>query len=82
MLAIMGVSVVTYLVASIVDTGIALKLFPLGMGIVMYGIARLICANDPRAFRYMMLRAKTKMLHRSRKFWHSGSYSPVAHRRR
>lgn len=82
MLAIMGVSVLLYLVISIVGAGIGLKLFPLGLGLVMYGVARLICANDARAFRYIALRMRTKALHRTRARWKSNSYSPRPHRSR
>lgn len=80
MLTIMAVSVLLYLIVSIFGAGIGLKLFPLGLGAVMYGVARLICANDPRAFRYIGLRMRTKALHRTRQKWQSGSYSPAAHR--
>lgn len=82
MLGIMGVSVVAFLIAAMVDAGIAWKIFPLGFGVVMYAVARLICASDPRSFRYIGLRFKTKALHRTRAHWKSGSYSPLPHRKR
>lgn len=82
MIAIMFISVVSFLIAAMVDAGIAWKIFPLGLGVVMYAVARLICASDPRSFRYMALRIRTKTLHRSRGHWKSGSYSPLPHRKR
>lgn len=82
LVAIMFVSVVSFLVASMIDTGVEWKVFPLGLGVVLYAVARLLCAADPRVFRYIGLRLKTKALHRSRAHWRCGSYSPVAHRKR
>jgi type IV secretory pathway VirB3-like protein len=52
------------------------------MGVVFYGIARLMCANDPRAFRYLALQLNTKAMHRDRAYWKSGTYSPMPCRRR
>lgn len=82
MIAIMFLSVVSFLVAAMFDAGIEWKIFPLGLGGVMYAVARLLCAADPRAFRYIGLRLRTKALHRSRAHWRCGSYSPLAHRKR
>lgn len=82
MIATMFISVVSFLIAAMVDAGIAWKIFPLGLGVVMYAVARLICVGDPRAFRYIGLRIKTKSLHRSHGHWQSGSYSPLPHRKR
>lgn len=82
MLTIMFVAVVSFLIAAMLDAGIAWKIFPLGFGVVMYAVARLVCAADPRAFRYIGLRFKTKAMHRSRAYWKSGSYSPLPHRKR
>lgn len=83
MLAIMGVSVLMFLIISMIGVGgIAAKLFPLGLGVVFYGVARLVCATDPRAFRYMSLRLRTKSLHRTKDYWQSGSYAPQPNRRR
>jgi type IV secretory pathway VirB3-like protein len=50
--------------------------------VVLYGIARLICAKDPRAFRYLGLQLNTKAMHRTRGYWRAGSYSPLPHRKR
>lgn len=82
LVAIAGVSAVSFLVAAMLDAGVAWKIFPLGFGVVMYSVARIVCANDPRTFRYLLLRARTKGLHRSRTHWKSGSYSPLPHRKR
>ena len=82
LLAILGLATVIYLFVAIFEGGIGLKLFTLGLGVVMYGIARLVCANDPRAFRYMALHGKTKARHRVKKYWQAGSYSPLPIRRR
>lgn len=82
LLGIAGVSTVVFLVASIFDGGIGWKVGPLGLGVVMYAIARLMCARDPRAFRYLFLRSVTKNLHRNRSYWGTGSYSPLPNRKR
>lgn len=81
-LTIMFVAVVSFLIAAMVNAGVAWKVFPLGLGIVMYAVSRLICAGDPRAFRYMIMHMRTKSLHRSHLYWKSGSYSPLPHRKR
>lgn len=82
LLAIVGLATITFLVASLFDGGIGWKVGPLGFGAVLYAIARLMCARDPRAFRYLYLRSLTKNLHRNRKYWGSGSYSPLPQRKR
>lgn len=82
LLAIVGAATVIFLVASLFDGGVAWKIGPLGLGVVMYGIARLMCAHDPRAFRYLFLRSLTKNLHRNREYWGTGSYSPLPNRKR
>ena len=49
---------------------------------VLYAIARLLCAKDPRAFRYLTLWSRTKGRGRNRALWGSSSYSPVEFRKR
>ena len=75
-------SMLAFLLASVLSASVAWKIAALGGGGVLYGIARLICVRDPRAFRYIALQLMTKARHRTRWFWRSGSYSPMAHRRR
>jgi len=75
-------SAVAYLVANMLQTNVMWKIGALGSGIVLYGIARLICAKDPRAFRYLGLQLNTKAMHRTRGYWRAGSYSPLPHRKR
>ena len=75
-------SMLAFLLASVLGASIAWKIAALGGGGVLYGIARLVCVRDPRAFRYIALQLMTKARHRTRWFWRSGSYSPLAHRRR
>lgn len=82
LLAIAGAATLTFLIASLFDGGIGWKVGPLGFGVVLYAIARLMCAKDPRAFRYLYLRSLTKNLHRNRAYWGTGSYSPLPHRKR
>ncbi|MCZ2134609.1 MAG: VirB3 family type IV secretion system protein [Burkholderiales bacterium] len=77
LVVIVGGAVGAFLIASLVDAPVVWKVGCLGIGVVMYGIARLICTRDPRAFRYLFLMLDTKGRHRTRSFWHSGSYSPV-----
>ena len=82
LLLITAGSASAYLVANMLQTSVAWKIAALGLGAILYGIARLICAKDPRAFRYLGLHLNTKAMHRTRKFWRAGSYSPVPHRQR
>ena len=79
---IVGSSAVSFLVANLVQLDITWKIAALGMGIVLYGLARLVCARDPRAFRYLALQLATKATHRDRAYWRSGSYSALPSRSR
>lgn len=81
LVGIFMLSVVTFLISGIVDDDVFYKIFALGMGAVFYGLARLLCARDARAFRYMALQLQTKGMHRTRARWGCGSYSPVKFRR-
>ena len=82
LLSIFMLSVIGFLVAGLVSDDIAYKIVALGMGAVFYGLARLLCAHDARAFRYLAMQLRTKGLHRTRAFWKSGSYAPLPVRRR
>ncbi|HEV7775640.1 MAG TPA: VirB3 family type IV secretion system protein [Luteibacter sp.] len=79
---IMAGSTLAFLFAGLVRADIAWKLGALGLGVVLYGLARLICAKDPRTFRYIALQLDTKGMHRTRSYWRSGSYSPMPSRQR
>jgi type IV secretory pathway VirB3-like protein len=81
LLGIFMLSVVGFLVAGLISDDIFYKVAALGMGAVFYGLARLLCARDARAFRYMALQLRTKGLHRTRSRWGCGSYAPVGFRR-
>ena len=82
LLLITAGSASAYLIANMLQTAVAWRIGALGLGVVLYGIARLICAKDPRAFRYLALQLHTKAMHRTRSYWQAGSYSPVPHRKR
>ena len=79
---ILAGSAVAYLMANMLQTDVMWKIGALGVGVVLYGIARLVCAKDPRAFRYLGLQLNTKAMHRTRGYWRAGSYSPTPHRKR
>jgi type IV secretory pathway VirB3-like protein len=79
---IAGGSTVLFLMGFIFDVPFFWKAFPLGLGLVLYSIARLLCAKDPRAFRYLGLSLETKAMHRTRQRWGCGSYSPLLCRKR
>lgn len=79
---ILAGSTMAFLIANMLQASVIWKIGALGTGIVLYGIARLICAKDPRAFRYLALQLNTKAMHRTRGYWKSGSYSPLPHRKR
>jgi type IV secretion system protein VirB3 len=81
LLGIFMLSVVSFLVAGMISKEIFYKIAALGMGAVFYGLARLLCVRDARAFRYMALQLKTKGMHRTRARWRCGSYAPVRFRR-
>lgn len=80
--AIGGGSTILFLLGFIFDVDFFWKLFALGIGVVLYAIARLICAKDPRAFRYLKLALETRAMHRTREQWGCGSYSPLNCRKR
>ena len=80
LLAIVGTTAIAYLLISIFGGSLLARLLALGVGGVGYGVARLVCIKDPRAFRYVGLMLQTKGAHRTRGYWRSGSYAPVAHR--
>jgi type IV secretion system protein VirB3 len=82
LLAIFMAAVLGFLGVGMVNEDIAWKIVALGFGGVLYLLARLICARDARAFRYLALQLRTKGLHRSRGYWRSGSYAPLPARRR
>jgi type IV secretion system protein VirB3 len=82
LLAIFMAGVLSFLIVGTISDDIMWKIMSLGLGGVLYLLARLICARDARAFRYLALQLRTKGLHRTRSYWRSGSYSPVRHRRR
>jgi type IV secretory pathway VirB3-like protein len=75
-------STMSFLMANLFRADVSIKIGALGMGVVFYGIARLVCARDPRAFRYIGLQLSTKGRHVTRGYWHSGSYSPLPARKR
>ena len=77
LLGIFMLSVVAFLVSGLMSKDIFYKVAALGMGAVFYGLARLMCARDARAFRYIALQLRTKGLHRTRARWGCGSYAPV-----
>jgi|GEM_PF-6859498 type IV secretion system protein VirB3 len=81
LIGIFMLSVVAFLISGQISSEIFYKISALGMGAVFYGLARLICARDARAFRYMGLQLQTKGLHRTRARWGCGSYAPVRFRR-
>lgn len=81
LLGIFMLSVVAFLLAGLISEDIFYKVTALGMGAVFYALARLLCARDARAFRYLALQLRTKGLHRTRARWGCGSYAPVKFRR-
>jgi type IV secretion system protein VirB3 len=82
LIGIVGSSAVGFLVANMFRADVTWKVGALGMGVVFYGLARLLCARDPRAFRYLSLQLTTKAVHRQRAYWRSGSYAPLRARKR
>lgn len=82
LICIVAGSAVAYLIANMLQTNVMWKVGALGVGAVLYGIARLLCAKDPRAFRYIALQLDTKAMHRTRGYWRAGSYTPMPHRKR
>lgn len=82
LIIVLSGSTTSFLIANLFRANFAWKVGALGMGIVLYGLARLVCARDPRAFRYMGLQLSTKGRHLTRRYWHSGSYGPLKARRR
>lgn len=82
LLLILGSTAIVFLISSMMQASLTIRLGVMGLGVVLYGVARLICLKDPRAFRYWGLMLSTKGTHRTRKHWQSGSYSPVPHRKR
>lgn len=82
LLLILGSTAIAFLIASMLQASLVVRLSVMGIGVVLYGVARLICVKDPRSFRYWGLMLATKGTHRTRKHWKSGSYSPVPHRKR
>lgn len=82
LLGIVGASTIGFLAANMLKADVTWKVGALGMGIVFYGLARLLCARDPRAFRYLSLQLTTKALHRQRAYWRAGSYAPAPVRTR
>ena len=82
LLGIVGTTAIAFLLISIFGGNLLTRLLALGVGAVGYGVARLVCVKDPRAFRYVGLMLQTKGGHRTRGYWGSGSYAPVAHRKR
>jgi len=82
LIIIAGGGTVLFLIGFIFDVAFFWKAFPLGLGIVLYAIARLVCLRDPRAFRYLALALETKAMHRTRQRWGCGSYSPLLCRKR
>ena len=82
LLVILCITVVAFLITKIANLDIGFSIGALGLGAVFYALARLMCARDPRAFRYLMLQIRTKGPHRTRWFWKSGSYAPLPNRKR
>lgn len=82
LVGISGTSTIAFLMCFMFDAAVFWRLFCLGLGGVGYAVARLVCARDPRAFRYLFLSLDTKALHRSRQQWGCGSYSPMPFRKR
>lgn len=82
LLAIFMTSVIAFLGIGFISDDIMWKIMSLGLGGVLYLLARLICARDPRAFRYLGIQLRTKGLHRTRWYWKSGSYAAQPARRR
>lgn len=56
---------------------VALPVFP-----ALYGITRILCAKDPRFFRYLFLAMTTKATGANRTIWKGSSYSPFPNRKR
>ncbi len=56
---------------------LTLLLFP-----VFYAIARVLCAKDPRTFRYLLLALQTRGRGLNRALWGASSYSPTRFRKR
>lgn len=79
---IVGSSAIGFLTANLIRLDVTWKIAALGMGVVLYGLARLVCARDPRAFRYLALQLTTKAMHRDRAYWRSGSYAALPTRAR
>lgn len=75
-------TMVVFLITKIANLDIMWTIMSLGLGGVLYALARMVCARDPRAFRYLMLQLRTKGAHRTRGYWKSGSYSPLPARKR
>ncbi|MBV6855868.1 MULTISPECIES: VirB3 family type IV secretion system protein [Xanthomonas] len=58
-------------------SAVALPVFP-----ALYGIARILCAKDPRFFRYLFLAMRTKATGANRSIWKGSSYAPFSNRKR
>ena len=56
---------------------LVLLLFP-----VAYAIIKLLCAKDPRFFRYLVLWIQTKGRGMNRALWGNSSYAPTRYRKR
>lgn len=82
LLGIFMASVIAFLGSGFISDDIMWKIMSLGIGGVLYLLARLICARDPRAFRYLGIQLRTKGLHRTRGYWKSGSYAAQRARHR
>ncbi len=73
-----GILVVVNLLAFMTMRNLLVLLaFPL-----IYAMARLLCAKDPRFFRYLMLWLRTKGRGANRALWGSSSYAPTSFRKR
>jgi len=81
-LFVAGGTIVVFLVTCMLSHELGTRMGVLLIGVVFYAVARLLCARDARAFRYKYLQSITKMQHRTRSFWQSGSYSMFGARKR
>ncbi|MEM6584560.1 MAG: VirB3 family type IV secretion system protein [Pseudomonadota bacterium] len=62
---------------SVTLTSLGNPIYAGAVGLVMYGIARLVTRHDVNAFRLLFLWGRTKMANRNRRLWGGSSYSPL-----
>jgi type IV secretory pathway VirB3-like protein len=52
------------------------------LAVPLYAIASILCKDDPRKFRYLMLAAKTRWRGLNKKLWRYSAYAPIKYRKR